>query len=189
MEYLIIILSLLTLSIITLVFLVVWRDRRDLKLRRVTEEIGKMEELFCEMRQYKKEADDLLAAVKKQTEQAVSRVDHQAKQLRDSVANLEQRLRLSNKDPKDADRPKERQQKYSGKGKPRNFNKKGQTPHPPSSSDSDGKDVKRIDDGEKYAKMMELAKQGLSNQEIAKKLNLGQEEVELVLQIKKKNIS
>lgn len=185
MEPLLILLSLLTICIIILVFVIVWRDRRDLKLRHVTEEIEKIEELLREMNMYKKETEEMLATAKKQTVHVVSRVDNQMKQVRDSVANLEQRLRSSNKDSKDSGRVKERQQKYSGRGKPRNPNRRGKMPP----QNNGGKEAVRINDGEKYAKMVKMADQGLSNQEIAKRLNLGPKEVELVLQLKRKNIS
>ncbi|HHV35021.1 MAG TPA: hypothetical protein GXX59_05520 [Syntrophomonadaceae bacterium] len=192
MEPILIILSLLTISVITLVFVVVWRDRRDLKLQQITEEIDKIEELCKEMRQYKTKTKEMLATSKKQTDSTVSRVENQVKQVRDSVANLEQRLRSVNKDSRqdsrknsrDSGREKERQQKYSGRGKSRNP-RRGQKP--PSSGG--GKEALRINDGEKYAKMVKLADQGLSNQEIAKRLKLGRKEVEVVLQLKRKQIS
>ncbi len=96
------------------------------------------------------------------------------KQVRASVASLEQKIR-------DSSRDKNKQQKFSGKGKSRK--QKGDAQHK-----NEGKNIPKIDDGEKYAKMVELANQGLSNEEIAKKLNLGSEEVELVLKLKQ-NIS
>ncbi len=43
-----------------------------------------------------------------------------------------------------------------------------------------------INDGEKYARISELAAHGLTAQEIAKKLHLGQDEVTLVLELKGK---
>lgn len=102
MEPILIILSLLTISIITLVFVVVWRDRRDLKLRQITGEIEKVEELLKEMDQYKKEIKEMLATAKKQTDQAVSRVDNQVKQVRDSVVKLEQHVHSGSKDSRDS---------------------------------------------------------------------------------------
>jgi DNA anti-recombination protein RmuC len=176
MEPILIILSLLTISIITLVFVVVWRDRRDLKLRQITGEIEKVEELLKEMDQYKKEIKEMLATAKKQTDQAVSRVDNQVKQVRDSVVKLEQHVHSGSKDSRD-----------SGRGKPRNPNKKGQTTPPPPSKG--GEQDQRINDGEKFAKMVKMADEGLNTQEIAKRLNIGRKEVELVLQLKRKQIS
>jgi septal ring factor EnvC (AmiA/AmiB activator) len=187
MEPILIILSLLTISIITLVFVVVWRDRRDLKLRQITGEIEKVEELLKEMDQYKKEIKEMLATAKKQTDQAVSRVDNQVKQVRDSVVKLEQHVHSGSKDSRDSGRDKARQQKYSGRGKPRNPNKKGQTTPPPPSKG--GEQDQRINDGEKFAKMVKMADEGLNTQEIAKRLNIGRKEVELVLQLKRKKIS
>jgi FtsZ-interacting cell division protein ZipA len=187
MEPILIILSLLTISIITLVFVVVWRDRRDLKLRQITGEIEKVEELLKEMDQYKKEIKEMLATAKKQTDQAVSRVDHQVKQVRDSVVKLEQHVHSSSKDSRDSGRDKARQQKYSGRGKPRNPNNKERTTTPPPSKG--GKQDQRINDGEKFAEIVKMADEGLSTQEIAKRLNIGRREVELVLQLKRKQIS
>lgn len=131
----------------------------------------------------------MLDTTKKQTDSAVSRLDKQVKQIRDSVAKLENNLHSKNsknRDAKDSGRVKDRQQRSSGRGKSRNMNRKSQT----SSHNDDRKEQseQRINDGEKYAKMMKLAEQGLSNEEIAKKLNLGRKEVELVLKLKRKNI-
>ena len=90
MEYLLIILSLLIISIITVVFVVVWRDRRDLKLKQITEEIERIDEIYIEIQRYKKEMESMFDTTKKQTDSAVSRLDKQVKQIRDSVAKLEQ---------------------------------------------------------------------------------------------------
>lgn len=118
----------------------------------------------------------MLVKAKKQADQAVSKVDNQMKQVRASVASLEQKIR-------DSSREKNKQQKFSGKGKPRTSKQRGDSQHK-----NEGKNTPKIDDGEKYARMVELANQGLSNEEIAKKLNLGSKEVDLVLKLKQ-NIS
>lgn len=182
-EPIIIILSLLTISVIILVFVVVWRDRRDLKLNQVAKEVKHLEDLLQEIQHTKQEIEEMLVKAKKQTDQAVSKVDNQMKQVRASVANLEQRIRDSGRDKNK--QQKHSQQKFSGKGKSRTNNprEKGES-HP-----KNNKNNPKIDDGEKYAKMVELAKQGLSKEEIAKRLNLGCKEVDVVLKLKQKNIS
>lgn len=180
MEPILVVLSMLTLCVIALVFLVVWRDRRDLKLRQLTKDIARLEEILNEAAQYKKEMAEMLSTAKKHTEQAVSRVDNQVKQVRDSVASLEQQLRF-NRGNKEGG--KEKSQKVQGRGKSRTSNPK-QKEH----SATIPVDVPKINDGEKYARLVELANRGMSTQEIAKQLNLGYDEVELVLELKRKNI-
>ncbi len=192
MEPLLIILSLLTISIITLVFIIVWRDRRDLKISQVTKEITRAEELLKEIQMSKTKIEEMLATANKRTDQAVSKVDNQVKQVRDSVAKLEHQMRSGKKD---FGREKEKQQKYSGRGKARPSNTKQREQAAPNSRDRrDNRDNRdkpepKINDGVKFAKMVEMADKGLSTQEIAKKLNMGCSEVELVLELKRKNIS
>ncbi|KUK36630.1 MAG: hypothetical protein PWP44_801 [Thermacetogenium sp.] len=180
MEPILVVLSLLTLCVICLVFLIVWRDRRDLKHRQLTRDISRLEEIVAEAAQHKKDMAEMLSAAKRQTEQAVSRMDNQLKQVRESVASLEQHLR-NNRNNKE--RGKEKASKTQGRGKSRSGNPK-QKERAAAKADK----VPKIDDGEKYAKLVELAEQGLSTQEIAKQLNLGYDEVELVLELKRKNI-
>ncbi|MGB9793362.1 MAG: hypothetical protein ACPLTR_12445, partial [Thermacetogeniaceae bacterium] len=50
-------------------------------------------------------------------------------------------------------------------------------------------EVIRINDGEKYARIYELAEKGMNSQEIAKKLNLSTDEVELALELKGRKLS
>ena len=141
--------------------------------------------------------ENMLDTAKKQTDSAVSRIDNQVKLVRDSVAKLEHNSHANNsnnRDVKDSSRGKDRQQKNSGRGRSRNTNRRPQAPQNNSNHKTEQREQpeqpeQRIDDGEKYSKMMKLAEQGLSNEEIAKKLNLGCKEVELVTQIKRKNIS
>lgn len=181
-----VVLTLLTLCVLALVFLIVWRDRRDLKLHQVTEDIARLEGAVDEVVQYKREMEEMLSTARRHTEQTVSRVDNQVKRVCDTVASLEQQLR-SNRNKKETSREKYQQskhQKYQGKGKPRGGNPK-QKKQPEMKIEK----APKINDGEKYDRLMKLAEQGLSTQEIAKRLHLGHDEVALVLELKRKNIS
>ncbi|MDH7576732.1 MAG: hypothetical protein QHH75_02695 [Bacillota bacterium] len=190
MEQLIIILGILTLCIIALVFLTVWRDRRELKLNQITKEISRFEESLKEIYQIKEEIEKMLTAARKHTDLAVSQVEGQVKQVRNSVAHLEQRLHVvsSSAEKRNISKEREKNQRPQGKGKPRGngreLKQKDQTP-----SKSGKEEFVKINDGEKYAKLYELADRGLSPQEIAQQLNLGYDEVELVLGLKGKRLS
>ena len=70
-------------------------------------------------------------------------------------------------------RPDNRRREYSGESSS------------PGVAGETGENV-TINDVAKYAKVSELAAHGLTAQEIAKKLNVGAEEVSLVLELKKK---
>lgn len=162
-------LSLLIVGVAALVCLVIWRDRREIR-------VAQVEELAAEVRRMKEEMEKILAAARRHTDLAVSQVEGQVRQVRNSVANLEQRLHvvgLSERRGVGRDKPEARN-KNNRKGKNREQREVRQ------------KEPVKINDGEKYAKLYELAEQGLSTQEIAQQLNLGQDEVELVLELKGK---
>lgn len=184
MEPMLVVLTLLTLCVLALVFLIIWRDRRDLKLRQVAEDIARLEGAVSEVARYKREMEEMLSTTRRHTEQTVSRVDNQVKQVCDLVASLEQQRR-SNRNKKETGRERSQQtkhQKYHGKEKSRGGNPKKQDRQPETKVEQ----APKINDGVKYNKLVELAEQGLSIQEIAKKLNLGYDEVALVLELKKK---
>jgi hypothetical protein len=185
MEPVLVILILLTLCVIALVFLIVWRDHRDLRLQQIAEDIARLEEFASEVVRYKKEMEEMLSATRRQTEKTVSWVDSQMKQVRDSVASLEQNFRPNkNKNKKETSQGKYQQakhQKYQEKGKPRG----GVNPKQRRQSETKIKQAS-INDGETYNKLIKLAEQGLNNQEIAKQLNLGYDEVALILELKRK---
>ncbi len=170
MEVLVGLLSLLVVGVAALVCLVVWRDRRELK-------ISQVEELAAEVRKMKEEMEKMLAAARRHTDLAVSQVEGQVKQVRNSVAHLEQRLHvvgLAGGEKRNPGREKAEARNRTRKNTHREQREARQ------------KEPVKINDGEKYAKLYELAEQGLSTQEIAQQLNLGQDEVELVLELKGK---
>lgn len=188
MESLVIVLILLTIGIIMLVSIIVWRDRRELKLRQIINEIVKVEEAVREVYKIKEEMENMLAAVRKHTDFAVSQVEGQMKQVKNSVANLEQRLHLVTGNGEKKESVKEKGGKSQTRNKSRTNNREVRQ-RVVSSSESTKPDMVKINDGEKYSKLYELAEKGLSTQEIAQQLNLGQDEVELVLELKGKKLS
>ncbi len=187
MEPLIIILGMLTLGVIALVSLVVWRDRRELKLSQITKNISEFEKTVKEIQQIKEEMEKMLAVARKHTDLAVSQVEGQVKQVKNSVAHLEQRLHIVSSGGEKRNLSRERYPKSQGKGKSRGNSREPKQKEQPSKSKKD--ELVKINDGEKYAKLYELADRGLSPQEIAQQLNLGYDEVELVLELKGKRLS
>ncbi len=187
LKLLIITLGILTVCIIAMVSLVIWRDRRELRLNQITREISRFEESIKEIYQIKEEIEKMLTAARKHTDLAVSQVEGQVKQVRNSVAHLEQRLHVVglSGEKRNIAKEREKSQRSQGKGKPR-----GNSRELKQKENRSGKEEPvKINDGEKYAKLYELADQGLSPQEIAQRLNLGYDEVELVLELKGKRLS
>ncbi|HHW40369.1 MAG TPA: hypothetical protein GXX19_04325 [Syntrophomonadaceae bacterium] len=184
MEVLIIVLGLLTTGIIALVSLIVWRDRRELKLKQIAIEINRVEEILNNFYQNKQEFDKMLDSAKRYTDNAISQVEGQIKQIKNTLTHIEQRLPLVSLsgDKKETGRERERNHKTQGKGKSRGSR------DPKHQSQKTGEIIK-INDGEKYARIYEMAEKGLNTQEIAQKLNLGHDEVELVLELKGKKLS
>jgi len=185
MEVLIIVLGLLTIGIIALVSLIVWRDRRELKLKQIAREINRVEEILNDFYQNKQELEKMLDSAKRYTDTAISQVEGQIKQIKNTLVHIEQRLSLLvglSGDKRETGRERERNHKIQGKGKSRSSR---DTKH---QSQKTGEVIK-INDGEKYARIYEMAERGLNTQEIAQKLNLGHDEVELVLELKGKKLS
>lgn len=182
MEALVRVLELLTLGIIVLVALIVWRDRRELKLRQISLEIKRVEDILSNFYQNKQELDKITESAKRYTDAAISQLEGQVMQIKNALTHLEQRLTHLNTSP-DKKETKERNKnhKAQSKGKSRgNREAKHQ---------GQKEEVIRINDGEKYARIYELAEKGMSLQEIAKKLNLSSDEVELALELKGKKLS
>lgn len=183
MEALIIVLGLLTLGIITLVTLVVWRDRRELKLKQISLEIKQVEDILNDFYNNKQEFDKILESTKRYTDAAVSQLEGQIMQIKNTLTHLEQRLPLVglSGEKKETGKNRERNHKSQSKGRSRgNRDAKHQ---------SQKGEVIKINDGEKYAQICEMAEKGMNTHEIAQKLNLGCDEVELVLELKGKKLS
>lgn len=182
----------LTLLIFALICIIVLRDRRDLKIKQIAIDLSRLEEMAKEMGKIKDEMMPTLSALKKHTDTSLSQIESQIKQINSSIANMEQRLQITRvagekqEDGRDRDRDRGRSQKQSGKGKEW-VNNRPDNKHKDYSGAPQGKDeMVAINDGEKYARISELAAHGLTAQEIAKKLHLGQDEVTLVLELKGK---
>lgn len=189
MESLIIVLALLALGIIVVVCFIVWRDHLELKLKQIVNEIARVEKLVSEIYQVKEEIGKMLATAQEHTDSVVSQVEGQVKQVKNSMAHLEQRLHVVGLggEKRNLKKERERNQSTRNKGKTkgnRDLKQKDRV----GSKLVKGEPIK-INDGEKYVKLYELANKGLSTQEIAQQLNLGHDEVELVLELKGKRFS
>lgn len=185
MESLVIVLGLLTIGIIALVAVVVWRDRRELKYNQVLKDIARVEEEIKEFNQTKHELEKMLTSSRRHNDGAVVQLESQIKQIKNTLTQIEQRLPLTVVNGDKREPAKERNHKQ-GKGRS-NRNRDNRTRE---GNDRTGSgEVVKINDGEKYAKIYEMAGKGLNAQEIASKMSIGQEEVELVLELKGKKMS
>jgi paraquat-inducible protein B len=184
MTSLVVVLAVLTLAVCALVFLVVWRDRRELKFNEMETRLARVEELIGEAQKLKDEIEKMLTAARKQTDFVVSQVEGQVKQVKNSVASLEQQLHLVGQSGEKRSKNQGPRNKSKAKG-----NKEAKQQKAQSGSKGLREEPVKINDGERYAKLYELAEQGLSTQEIARQLNMGHDEVELVLELKRKRLS
>lgn len=182
MEALVRVLELLTVCIIVLVALIVWRDRRELKLKQISLEIKRVEDILNNFYQNKQELDKIAESAKRYTDAAISQLEGQIMQIKNALTHLEQRLPLlnTNTEKKEA-KERDKNHKTQSKGKSRGNRE--------SKHQGQKGEAVRINDGEKYARICELAEKGMSLQEIAKKLNLSTDEVELALELKGKKLS
>lgn len=191
-KILIYVLSLLIVIIALLVALIVWRDRRELRVKQITKEIARIEEIYSEVNKINKELETALNNAQKRTDTAVSQIEEQIKQIKVLLASLERRPAPAASNEERPGAARERAPKQQGKGRQRSnsreFKQRDQSQSQSRTNPEQGEVVK-INDGEKYGLIYEMAKKGLSTQEIARKFNLGHDEVRLVLDLKGKKLS
>jgi TolA-binding protein len=95
-----------------LVFLVVWRDSRALKLKQIVKDIDRIEQIAGEVGKVKNEAEKLLAATKRHQDQSLAQLESQLKQMKNSLAQLEQRGGNNNdKQRERSQRPQQHQER------------------------------------------------------------------------------
>lgn len=181
--------TLLIALIVALIFIIIMRDRGELKAKEMATDLTTLEAVVGDMKKIKDDLVPALSAFKKH-EAALSQIEGQLKQISAAVASLAHRpqpvgaIREKQDDRRDRDR--DRGPKQSGKGKGWAGNRSDSRQKEFVSAVGDAGEAVAINDGEKYAKMSELAAHGMSAQEIAKKLNVGPDEVALVLELKGK---
>jgi hypothetical protein len=201
---------LLIFLIVALIIIIVLRDRRELKTKQIAEDLSQLEAVVGDLKKITDELEPALAALKKH-EAALSQTIIQANghpkqtgyvgaNTGFSGANPEHRQQPvgtagANKERQDDGRDRDRGPRPPGKGKTwgngRPDNRRREYPVASSTSaassvSGEAGETVAINDGEKYAKVSELAAHGLPAQEIAKRLNVSAEEVSLVLELKKK---
>jgi hypothetical protein len=201
---------LLIFLIVALIIIIVLRDRRELKTKQIAEDLSQLETVVGDLKKIKDELAPALAALKKHEaalSQTITQANGHLKQTGYvgtntgfSGANSEHRQQPAgtagaNKERQDDGRDRDRGPRQPGKGKTwgngRPDNRRREYPGASSASAASGVsgeagETVAINDGEKYAKVSELAAHGLPAQEIAKRLNVSAEEVSLVLELKKK---
>jgi exonuclease VII small subunit len=178
---------LLIALIIALIVIIILRDGRELKTKQIAADLSQLEEVVEDLKKIKGELVSALSSFKKH-DAALSQIEGHLKQISSAVANLDHRQQPAGtiREKQDDRRDRDRGQKQSGRGKTWGSGYKDDRPKEYSGA-SDGVGVAvTINDGEKYAKVSELAANGLTAQEIAKKLNVGMDEVSLVLNLKGK---
>jgi hypothetical protein len=178
---------LLIAMIVALICIIVLRDRREIKAKQVAADLSQIEELVRDM---KKIRDDLVPAATalKKNEATLSHIEGQLKQIGSTVAGIEHRPQpvSTGRDRQDDRRDRDRGHRQSGKGKGWGGGRSDGRSREYSGAAGERDESVTINDGEKYAKVSELAAHGLTAQEIAKKLNVGPDEVSLVLELKRK---
>jgi hypothetical protein len=92
---LIYVLGLMTVAILTLVAVVVWRDQRQLNLSKVVKDLTRMEDIVREVSGMRDEVVRLLDGGKKRTEM-IAQLEGQIKTLKNSLGQLEQRAATGN---------------------------------------------------------------------------------------------
>lgn len=176
--------------IVALICIIVLRDRREIRSKQVAADLSQIEDLVRDMKKIRDDLTPAVAAFKK-NEAALSHIEGQLKQIGSTVAGLEHRPQPAGtgRDRQDDRKDRDRGYRQPGKGKgwtgsrPEGRNRE----HAGTAGAVGDRDESvAINDGEKYAKVSELAAHGLTAQEIAKKLNVGPDEVSLVLDLKKK---
>ncbi len=178
---------LLIALIVALICIIVLRDRRELKTKELATGLSQLEEAARGLEKIRGELTPALAALKK-NENALVQVEGQLKQIAAAVANQEHRPQPAGalKEKQDEHRERDRGPRQSGRGKGWGGNRNDGRQREYVAPAGESGEAVAINDGEKYAKVSELAAHGMSAQEIAKKLNVGQDEVTLVLGLKGK---
>jgi hypothetical protein len=197
--------TLLIALIVALICVIVVRDRRELKTKQIAADLSKAEELAKELAKIRGELMPALSGLRKHTDAALSQIEGQLKQLHATLSGWE------HKQPA-AIAAGERQEDRRDRGSKQPAKSKGWGGNRPERGDRGDRGVREggdrgdrgdsgyrgdkrkefrnegitINDGERYAKVVELAANGLTAQEIAKKLNVEQDEVDLVLELKGK---
>ncbi len=191
---------LLIALIVALIIIMVLRDQRELKTKQIAADLSQLEEVVGDLKKIKDELAPALASFKKHEaalSQALAQADGRLRQINTAGASPEPRQQPAgatgtNRERPDDKRDRDHGSRQPGKGKswgggrPDNRRREYSGPSGASGASGESGDNVTINDGEKYAKVSELAAHGLSAQEIAKRLNVGADEVSLVLELKKK---
>lgn len=185
--------TLLIALIVALICIIVLRDRRELKTKEMAAGLSKLENVVSDLEKVKGEIMSVVASFKKH-EAALAQIEGHLKQIGSAIANLENRPQpagaagaIKEKQDEHRDRDRDRGPRQSGRGKGWGGNRPdGRRKEFVSTAAGDAGEVVAINDGERYAKVSELAAHGMTAQEIAKKLNVGTDEVALVLDLKSK---
>ena len=196
--------TLLIALIVALICIVVLRDRRELKTKEMAAGLSKLENVVSDLERVRGEIMPAVVSFKKH-EAALAQIEGQLKQIGSAIANLEHRpqpgpqpVPQSGPQPvpqpagairekQDDHRDRDRGPRQPGRGKGWGGNRSdGRRKEFVSAAAGDTGEAVAINDGERYAKVSELAAHGMTAQEIAKKLNVGTDEVALVLDLKSK---
>jgi seryl-tRNA synthetase len=176
---------LLIVLIIALIVIIILRDERELKTKQIAADLSQLEEVVGDLNKIKGELVSVLSSFKKH-DAALSQMEGHLKQIGSAVANSDHRTQPVGiiKEKQDDRKDRDRGQKQSGRGK--NWGsgyKDDRRREHTGTSDETGV---AINDGERFAKVTELAANGLTAKEIAKKLNVGMDEVSVALKLKGK---
>jgi hypothetical protein len=193
---------LLIFAIVALIIIIVSRDRRDLNTKQISEDLSQLDDLIGDLKKIKDELATTNVSLKKHETalQALTQADGRLRQTGYTGANTEHRQQPAgsvgpagpNRERQDDRRDRDRGPRQPGKGKswgsgrPDNRRREYSGDSGSPSAPGEAGESITINDGVKYAKVSELAAHGLTTQEIAKRLNVGAEEVSLVLELKKK---
>jgi hypothetical protein len=191
---------LLIAVIVALIIVMVLRDQRELKTKQMMNtDLPQLEDLIVELKKVRDELAPTLVSIKKQEaalSQSLSQLEGRMKQPGPvSASNYEHRQQPAGsggapaaiREKQDEKRDRERGPRQGKGGRPwGGSHPDHRREYSGNPSTAEKSDVLAINDGEKYAKVSEMAKNGLTTQEIAKKLNVGAEEVSMVLELKEK---
>jgi hypothetical protein len=185
---------LLIVLIVALIIIMVLRDQRELKTKQIAADLSQLEEVVGDLKKIKDELATAHVSFKKHEaalSQALAQADGSLRQINTAGASPELRQQPAgatgtNRERQDDKRDRDRGSRQPGKGKTWGDGRPDSRRREYSGASGESGDNVTINDGEKYAKVSELAAHGLTAQEIAKRLNVGAEEVSLVLELKKK---
>ena len=185
---------LLIFVIVALIIIIVLRDRRELKTKQMAADLSQLEEVVGDLKKIKDELATAQVSLKKHEaalSQALTQADGRLRQTGFAGVNSEHRQQPAgtagaNRERQDDRRDRDRGPRQPGKGKTWGSDHQDNRRREYSGASGEAGENVAINDGEKYAKVSELAAHGLTAQEIAKRLNVNAEEVSLVLELKKK---